>query len=318
MGLPNDINISLGIGYRRISYRELEQGTNSFSEANLLGRGSFGSVFKGTLFDGMDVAIKVFTLQSKRVVKSFHTETKILSTVRHRNLVRILGCCSNTEFKGLILEFMPNGSLEKWLYSSGYYLDLVRRLEIAIDVALALEYLHHGYEFPIAHCDVKPSTVLLDEDIIAHLSDFGIAKIFEEHEDMIQTKTLGTIGYAAPEYGSEGKVSTNGDVYSYGILLLEMFTRKRPTDDMFSAEMSLKEWISRALQENTISEVMASILLSKEDKDLVEKEKCVSSIFHLAMKCLAISPNERIDMIEATTTLQKIKATFVAANGRRK
>ncbi|KAI3465374.1 hypothetical protein Pfo_022037 [Paulownia fortunei] len=311
--IPPPTDISLGIAWRRVSYRELVQGTSSFSETKLLGTGRFSSVFKGTLSDGLNIAVKVFNLQLEGATKSFDTESEILSTIRHRNLVQIIGCCSNTEFKALILAYIPNGSLERWLHSDDYCLDLLQGLKIAIDVALALEYLHHGHTSPVVHCDIKPSNILLDEDMTAHLGDFGISKLFDEGETVIQTKTLATIGYAAPEYGSEGKVSTNGDVYSYGITLLEMFTRKNPTDHMFGEEMSLKEWVSEALQENAVSEVMAPGLVAREDQHFCVKEQCVSSIFDLAMKCLAVSPQERLNMIQTVAALQKIKAHFLAS-----
>ncbi|XP_042034293.1 receptor kinase-like protein Xa21 [Salvia splendens] len=295
-----------------IPYNELERGTSSFSETNLLGRGSFGSVFEATLSDGLKVAVKVFNLEVQGAARSFGVESSILSSIRHRNLVRVIGYCCNMNFKALILTYMPNGSLDKWLHSSNYSLDLIQRLKIAIDVAAALEYLHHGHTFPIVHCDIKPSNVLLDQDMVAHLADFGISKLFDGGETIIQTQTLATIGYAAPEFGMEGKVSINGDVYSFGILVLEMFTGKRPTDDMFDEERSLKQWVSEALEENTATQVMAPALLSMEDEHYSAKEKCMLSTFELAMKCLAVSADERINMIEAAAALHKIYATFVA------
>lgn len=182
----------------RISYVELVRGTNSFSETNLLGSGSFGSVFKGTLSDGLNIAVKVFNLELEGATKSFDTESGILSSIRHRNLVSVISCCTNADFRALILEYMPNGSLDKWLHSDSYALDLVQRLNIAMDVALALEYLHHGHTFPVVHCDIKPSNVLLDQDMTAHVADFGISKLFDEGEVMTHTTTLATIGYAAP------------------------------------------------------------------------------------------------------------------------
>ncbi|XP_042034960.1 probable LRR receptor-like serine/threonine-protein kinase At3g47570 [Salvia splendens] len=298
---------------RRISYIELEPDITSFSETNLLGRGSYGSVYKATLSDGLEVAVKVFDLQIQGAAKSFATETEILCNIRHRNLVRVIGCCSSKEFKALVLTYMPNGSLDKWLHSDMYGLDLIKRLELAIDVAAALEYLHHGYTFPIVHSDVKPSNVLLDQYMVAHLADFGISKLFDGGEAVVQTRTMATIGYAAPELGTEGKVSTSGDVYSFGIMQLEMLTGKKPTDDMFGGEMSLKEWVNEALHENAVMRIVAPALLSREDKHLYQKEQCVSSIFYLAMKCLAFSPYERINMIEVGTTLHKIYATIVAS-----
>ncbi|GER27556.1 leucine-rich receptor-like protein kinase family protein [Striga asiatica] len=297
--------------YRRISYRELERGTSSFNETNLLGRGGFGSVYRVSLDDGSSVAVKVFDLRAEGAYKSFDTESEILSTIRHRNLVPVIGCCVNTEFRALILGYMPNGSLKKWLHTDkcGYFLDLEQRLSVATDVALALEYLHRGHTFPVVHCDVKPSNVLLDEDMTAHLGDFGISKLLDEGETMVVTKTLATIGYAAPEYGSEGKVSTSGDVYSYGILLLEMFTGKRPTDEIFGAEISLREWVSRALMHgNLVSEVVSPVLLSSDDPIFPVQEQCLSSVFELAMKCSTVSVDGRIDMVQVVATLHNIKA----------
>ncbi|KAH6763740.1 hypothetical protein C2S51_014989 [Perilla frutescens var. frutescens] len=300
---------SMGVDWKIISERELRQRTDCFSERNLLGKGRMGSVYKATLADETEVAVKVFDLQSEGATKSFETESHILSNIRHRNLVKILGCCSNMEFKALILAYMPNGSLEKWLQREDHCLDLMQRLNIATDVASAVEYLHHGHTHTVVHCDIKPGNVLLDVDMTAHVGDFGISKLFDNGvQGAIDTKNMATIGYAAPECGSGGKISTSRDVYSYGILLLEMFTSKRPTDDMFTADMTIKEWVGKALQENMISEVVASGLLSGEDRHFSAELECVKSIFDLAMKCLALSPGERITMIQVVAALQKIKA----------
>ncbi|KAL8482004.1 hypothetical protein ACS0TY_028234 [Phlomoides rotata] len=149
---------------------------------NLLGSGSFGSLFKATLSDGLNIAVKVFNLQLEGAKKSFDTESEVLSSIRQRNLVSVISCCTNPDFRGLILKYMPNGSLEKLLHCDSYVLDLVQRLNIAMDVALALDYLHHGHTFPVVHCDIKPSNVLLDEDMTAHIADFGISKLFDEGE----------------------------------------------------------------------------------------------------------------------------------------
>ncbi|KAL8505947.1 hypothetical protein ACS0TY_016976 [Phlomoides rotata] len=304
---PADISLGNFVP-RRISYIELVRGTSSFSETNLLGIGSFGSVYKAVLSDGLNVAVKVFNLELEGATKSFGTESEILRSIRHRNLLPVIGCCTNQEFRALVLKYMPNGSLEQWLHSDSYFLDVVQRVRIATDVALALEYLHHGHTFPVVHCDVKPSNVLLDEDMSAHVGDFGISKLFDEGEVMTHTTTLATIGYAAPEYGSEGKVSTNGDVYSYGILLLEMFTQKKPTDDMFSEEMGLKDWVKQALRDNAIIEIVAPGLVSREDEVV-----CVSSILDIAMQCVALSPYKRIDMMEVVAHLHKVNAKVTAA-----
>ncbi|PHU19051.1 hypothetical protein BC332_10202 [Capsicum chinense] len=182
----------------RISYYELIQATDALSESNLIGSGSFGSVYKGVLRSGTAIAVKVFNLQLDAAFKSFDTECEVLRSLRHRNLVKVITSCSKLDFKALVLEYMPNGSLEKYLYSHNYFLDIRQRLSIMIDVACALEYLHHGCSLAVIHCDLKPSNVLLDEYMVAHLSDFGISKLLGEDQGDLYTKTLATLGYIAP------------------------------------------------------------------------------------------------------------------------
>ena len=145
--------VSALLTWRRISYQELEHATNGFDESSLVGTGGFGSVYKGKLFDGTTVAVKVFNLQVERALRSFNDECEVMSKIRHRNLVKIISSCSNNiDFKALVLEYMANGRLEKWLYSHNYCFDILQRLNIMIDVASALEYLHYGYGTPIVHC----------------------------------------------------------------------------------------------------------------------------------------------------------------------
>jgi Leucine-rich repeat (LRR) protein len=198
-----------------VSYKELYQTTEGFSPSNLIGSGSFGFVYKGILAqEKRMVAVKVLNLQQKGASKSFMAECNALRNIRHRNLVRILTCCSSmdysgNEFKALVYEFVANGSLDKWLHhdranaSPPRYLNLLQRLNIAIDVASALQYLHDHCETPIIHCDLKPSNVLLDDDMIAKVGDFGLARILSTTNDDSQNQTStvgikGTIGYAAP------------------------------------------------------------------------------------------------------------------------
>ncbi|KAG8371336.1 hypothetical protein BUALT_Bualt13G0077100 [Buddleja alternifolia] len=291
----------------RVSYYELLRATEQFSESNLLGVGGFSSVYKGIMSDGRVLAVKVFNLQLQSVFKSFDVECEVLRNLRHRNLTKVIGSCSNEDFKALILEYMPKGSLEKWLYSHDYCLDLMQRLNIMIDIAYALEYLHHGYSSLIVHCDLKPSNVLLDEDMIAHVSDFGIAKLLGEGESISHTETLATLGYMAPEYGLEGLVSTRCDVYSYGIMLIETFTRKRPSDDMFGQDFSLRIWVERSLPHQVID----ANLMHPEEEHFNKSLQCISSILELALKCSTECPSERINMKEALVKLQKIKRQFL-------
>ncbi|RHN41165.1 putative protein kinase RLK-Pelle-LRR-XII-1 family [Medicago truncatula] len=298
---------------RRISYYELVQATNGFNESNFLGSGGFGSVYQGKLLDGEMIAVKVIDLQSEAKSKSFDVECNAMRNLRHRNLVKIISSCSNLDFKSLVMEFMSNGSVDKWLYSNNYCLNFLQRLNIMIDVASALEYLHHGSSMPVVHCDLKPSNVLLDENMVAHVSDFGIAKLMDEGQSKTHTQTLATVGYLAPEYGSKGIVSVKGDVYSYGIMLMEIFTRRKPIDDMFVAELSLKTWISRSLP-NSIMEVMDSNLVQITGDQIDYILTHMSSIFSLALSCCEDSPEARINMADVIATLIKIKTLVAGAN----
>ncbi|KAK9725053.1 hypothetical protein RND81_05G119000 [Saponaria officinalis] len=196
--------LAMGEGFLRVSYNVLLKATDELSSSNLLGTGTFGTVFKGIL-DGTMVAVKVLNLQQQGATKSFIAECKTLRNTRHRNLVKIITVCSSTDFqrndfKALVYEFMSNGNLDRWLHETGN-LTLLQRMDIAIDAAHALNYLHHKSETPIVHCDLKPSNILLDDDMVAHVGDFGVAKFYAQPGLLNQTSSIGvkgTVGYAAP------------------------------------------------------------------------------------------------------------------------
>ncbi|KAK4484214.1 hypothetical protein RD792_011436 [Penstemon davidsonii] len=300
-------NSPLGLAHERVSYYELLRATNNLEQVNLIGRGSLGSVYKGIFSNGTTAAVKVFDLDVQGALKSFDIECQILRNIRHRNLVKVITSCSNLDFKALILEYMLNGNLDQWLYSPNYFLSIAQRLEIMIDVASAIEYLHQDYSSPIIHCDLKPSNILLDEDMVAHVGDFGIAKLLTNERRMELTKTLGTIGYMAPEYGSEGLVSTSVDVYSYGILLMETFTRKKPTDEMFMGQLTLRSWVFGSLS-NEIAKIVDIDLLNVDRENIRAKhEMLLTLIMELALECTADSPEERINIKDILIRLKKIK-----------
>ncbi|KAK6134392.1 hypothetical protein DH2020_031858 [Rehmannia glutinosa] len=302
-------------GILRISHRifsqdldyEILKATYNLDIGNLIGKGSIGSVYKGTFSNETTLAVKVFDLDVQGAFKSFDIECQIMRSLRHRNLVKVITSCSNLDFKALVVEYMSNGNLEKWLYSPNCSSKITERLGILIDVASALEYLHQGYSSPIVHCDLKPSNILLDENMVAHVGDFGISKLFMEDQRMAQTKTLGTIGYMAPEYGSSGLVSTAVDVYSYGILLMETFTRKKPTDEMFLGELTMTKWVSESFPSSLMQIVDSELLNTDEEYSRADHDRrCLESIMRLAIHCTSDFPEERPKMEDVLVMLKKI------------
>ncbi|XP_058099929.1 putative receptor-like protein kinase At3g47110 [Magnolia sinica] len=328
---------SLDGPYLKVSYKELLKATDGFSLANLIGVGNYGSVYKGILDrDERIIAVKVLNLQQRGALKSFTAECNALRHIRHRNLVKILTACSSIDFQGndfkaLVFEYMPNGSLEKWLHPSvnGQHqlgnLNLPERLNLAIDVASALEYLHHNGHAPIVHHDLKPSNVLLDNDMTAHVTDFGLTKIlpginnnsYQSQSSSVAIK--GSVGYVAPEYGLGGNASTQGDVYSYGILLLEMFTGRQPTDDMFKDGLSLHQFAKMALPERVMEIADPQILSDDDAFNNVENnramrgriQECMVSVIRIGVACSTESPRERIEMREVVGEMQVIREIFL-------
>ncbi|XP_052117918.1 probable LRR receptor-like serine/threonine-protein kinase At3g47570 isoform X3 [Arachis duranensis] len=314
----------------KVSYQSLHNGTNGFSEENLIGSGSFGSVYKGTLEleeSGVAVAIKVLKLQTKGAEKSFVAECNALKSVRHRNLVKILTCCSGTDYKGqefkaLVFEFMTNGSLESWLHPSteianqtaARSLNLEQRFNIINDVASAFHYLHYECDRAIIHRDLKPSNILLDDLMVAHVGDFGLARLLEKNigDSSMQTTSTGlkgTFGYAPPEYGMGYQVSIEGDMYSFGILILEMLTGKRPTDEIFMDGHNLHKYVEVSISSN-IFKIVDPCILSMGEQLQPGVENCLISLFKVGLACSMESPNERMTMVDLMRQLNRIKSCF--------
>ncbi|KAF8094156.1 hypothetical protein N665_0369s0039 [Sinapis alba] len=325
--------------YEKISYDELYKITGGFSTSNLIGSGNFGAVYKGFLGSkNKAVAIKVLNLSKRGAAESFMAECEALGGVRHRNLVKLVTVCSSVDFEGngfraLVYEFMANGNLDMWLHPEeeadgpSRTLTLFERINIAIDVASALVYLHTYCHFPIAHCDLKPSNILLDEDLTAHVSDFGLARLllkFDKesfHIKFSSTAVRGTIGYAAPEYGMGGHPSIVGDVYSFGILLLEMFTGKRPTNELFVDGLTLHGFTKSALQERRALDITDQSILCGADNLVlgVEMVECLFQlVYQVGIRCSEDSPVNRISMAEALSKLVSIRDTFIKDDKTRK
>ncbi|XP_042405325.1 cold-responsive protein kinase 1-like [Zingiber officinale] len=227
------------------SYNELRQATQDFSLANKIGEGGFGYVFKGKLKDGLVVAIKVLSSESKQGVQEFLNELKTIANVVHENLVRIYGCCVEEDYRILVYNYVENNSLAQTLLGRGHsniQFTWRTRCNICIGVARGLAFLHYEVKPPIVHRDIKASNILLDKNLIPKISDFGLARLMPENVTHVSTRVAGTIGYLAPEYALRGQLTRRADVYSFGVLLLEIISGRSnvntrlPDEDQFLLE----------------------------------------------------------------------------------
>ncbi|KAF8692956.1 hypothetical protein HU200_039318 [Digitaria exilis] len=215
---------------RLFSYKEIRAATNNFDQRNKLGRGGFGTVYKGVWGDGSTFAAKVLSSESEQGVKEFLAEIESISQVKHANLVRLLGCCIQRKNRILIYEYLENNSLDHALQGSGNggtCLTWSTRSDICVGTAKGLSYLHEEHEPNIVHRDIKASNVLLDRDYRPKIGDFGLAKLFPDNVTHISTGVVGTCGYLAPEYFVHGQLTKKADVYSFGVLVLEIISGRR-------------------------------------------------------------------------------------------
>ncbi|CAL4892389.1 unnamed protein product [Urochloa decumbens] len=324
-----------------LSYYDLSKMTNEFSSANMIGSGQSSVVYKGSLHeeDGQMIAVKVFKLGQSGASKSFLAECRALRNIRHRNLVKVITACSTydplgNEFKALVLEYMPNGSLADHLHtkSNRYgYLSLGARIGIAVDVASVLEYLHIWSVPPMVHCDLKPSNVLFDGDNLARVSDFGLARFINgfsssgSYENSTSlTGPTGSVGYIPPEYGIGSRISTEGDIYSYGIILLEMFTGKHPTYELFDDGFTLHKYVEEALPE--IGEILDPYLSkeiggdhnshtqSQEHGNKTELQECIVQLLNLGLQCSKEEPKDRPNIQDVCAEVVAVKEHFLSCS----
>ncbi|XP_078175883.1 cold-responsive protein kinase 1-like [Carex rostrata] len=227
------------------TYNELRKATDGFSYANKIGEGGFGSVYKGKLKDGTILAVKVLSTESRQGVREFLTELTIISDINHENLVRLYGCCVEGINRILVYPYMENNSLAQTLLGrnpDNLEFNWQTRVKLCLGVARGLSFLHDEIRPPIIHRDIKASNILLDKDLTPKISDFGLAKLLPPNATHVSTRVAGTIGYLAPEYAIRGQVTRKSDIYSFGVLLLEIVSgrcntnTRLPYEDQFLLE----------------------------------------------------------------------------------
>ncbi|KAK1377938.1 hypothetical protein POM88_024682 [Heracleum sosnowskyi] len=328
----------------KVSYELLRQATKGFSRTNLVSEGGFGSLYKGELVlnnigipgrKKTAVAIKVFNTSHETAVNCFINEFQALKNIGHSNIVRIKYTCSSTveknhEFKAIVYDFMEHGSLERWLRSTSQtspdklnmprILNLCTRINIANDVASALNYLHTQLDNPLIHCNLNACNIWLDTNMTAHLSNFGLAKFLTEIDSnsraQILTGAAGTPGYIPPEYDMGRIMSTKVDVYSYGILLLEMLTGKKTTDPMFHEGFKLQNFVSNTLANGGVKEIIDPAILHELSRDdAAQVEDCLSMLFNIGVKCASELPQFRPEISDVLSMLETFRIILQISTG---
>ncbi|KAL6839790.1 hypothetical protein ACP4OV_030478 [Aristida adscensionis] len=311
---------------RKVSYGDILKATNWFSPVNKVSSSRTGSIYIGRFeFDTDLVAIKLFHLSEHGSLCSFLMECEVLRNTRHRNIMKAVTLCStvdleNNEFKAIVFDFMANGSLDMWVHPKLHQnnpkrvLSLGERIRIAMDVASALDYMHNQLTPPLIHCDLKPANVLLDYDMTARVGDFGSAKFLSSNlggpEGLVGMG--GTIGYIAPEYGMGYKISTGCDVFSFGVLLLEMLTGKRPTDAMFIDGMNIHKLVRLAFP-NRLHEVLDPHMRQEGHHACVTPlmKSCLVPLVEVALVCSMESPKDRPGVQDVCAKIFAIKEALV-------
>ncbi|XP_031259848.1 receptor protein kinase TMK1 [Pistacia vera] len=292
-----------------ISIQVLRNVTNNFSEENILGQGGFGTVYKGELHDGTKIAVKRMEsgLITGKGSAEFKSEIAVLTKVRHRHLVALLGYCLDGNEKLLVYEYMPQGTLSQhifnWAEEGLKPLEWTRRLTIALDVARGVEYLHSLAHQSFIHRDLKPSNILLGDDMRAKVADFGLVRLAPEGKGSIETRIAGTFGYLAPEYAVTGRVTTKADVFSFGVILMELITGRKALDESQPEEsMHLVTWFRRIhINKDSFRKAIDPTIDLNE-----ETIASISTVAELAGHCCAREPYQRPDMGHAVNVLSSL------------
>ncbi|WVZ87505.1 hypothetical protein U9M48_034134 [Paspalum notatum var. saurae] len=283
-------------------YATLKKATRDFNQKNLLGRGGFGPVYSGKLDDGRKVAVKQLSVgKSGQGESEFLVEVNMITSIQHKNLVRLVGCCSEGSQRLLVYEYMKNKSLDKILFGGdgSPFLNWKTRHQIIIGIARGLQYLHEESNLRIVHRDIKASNILLDDKFQPKISDFGLARFFPEDQTYLSTAFAGTLGYTAPEYAIRGELTVKADTYSFGVLVLEIISSRKNTDLSLPNEMQyLPEHAWRLYEQSKTLELVDT----KVQEDGFD-EKEVQQVCQIALLCVQPYPDRRPAMSEVVLML---------------
>ncbi|CAJ2636461.1 unnamed protein product [Trifolium pratense] len=284
------------------SYEMVMEITNAFSHQNVIGQGGFGCVYKGRLRDGKEVAVKTLKAGSGQGDREFRAEVEIISRVHHRHLVSLVGYCISEQQRVLIYEFLPNGNLHHHLHGRGMpVLGWANRLKIAIGAAKGLAYLHEDCSQKIIHRDIKSANILLDDAFEAQVADFGLARLADAANTHVSTRVMGTFGYMAPEYATSGKLTDRSDVFSFGVVLLELVTGRKPVDEtMPLGDESLVEWARPQLIHAFETRDFGELVDPRLEKHYVESE--MFRMIEAAAACVRHSAPKRPRMSQVIIT----------------
>ncbi|XP_034911192.1 cysteine-rich receptor-like protein kinase 43 [Populus alba] len=288
---------------KQFSFDTLVSATKDFHPTHKLGEGGFGPVYKGKLDDGREIAVKKLSHSSNQGKKEFTNEAKLLSRVQHRNVVNLLGYCAHGVEKLLVYEYVAHESLDKLLFKSDkrQLLDWNRRHDILIGIARGLLYLHEDSHNCIIHRDIKASNILLDDKWVPKIADFGMARLFPEDQTHVNTRVAGTNGYMAPEYVMHGHLSVKADVFSFGVLVLELISGQRNStfSQQHAEAQNLLDWAYKLHKKNRSLEIMDPVLASSASAEQVKT--CV----HIGLLCTQGDPQLRPDMRRIVVLLSK-------------
>ena len=284
---------------------DLKKATHNFDKSRELGTGGQGTVYKGIMEDNKVVAVKRSKVMDLAQTEEFVQELIIISQINHKNVVRLLGCCLEVEVPILVYEFIPKGTLFHLIHGSNAPISLESRLRIAQESAEALAYLHLSTNRPIVHGDVKSLNILLDDNYMAKVTDFGASKMLPKDAVQLMTIVQGTLGYLDPEYLQERKLTEKSDVYSFGVVLLELITRKKAIYSEGTKEGNgLASCFLLAMKENRVQGMLDTSVVS------VGTEELLQQVAELARHCLSIKGEERPSMVQVTDKLKAIRSSW--------